>query len=92
MQLNKTVAAALVMVASLAAFSAAHASGGCGAGFHRGPNGGCRANGSAPVVVAPQQVVVVPAPSKPAVIYAPAGRACPIGYHLGPQGRRCWPN
>lgn len=19
-------------------------------------------------------------------------RACPRGYHLGPQGRRCWPN
>ena len=22
----------------------------------------------------------------------PRGRACPRGYHLGPQGRRCWPN
>jgi hypothetical protein len=21
-----------------------------------------------------------------------AGRACPWGYHLGPWGRRCWPN
>jgi hypothetical protein len=20
------------------------------------------------------------------------GRACPWGYHLGPWGRRCWPN
>lgn len=20
------------------------------------------------------------------------GRACPAGYHLGPEGRRCWPN
>lgn len=20
------------------------------------------------------------------------GRACPIGFHLGPYGRRCWPN
>ena len=20
------------------------------------------------------------------------GRACPRGYHLGPEGRRCWPN
>ena len=20
------------------------------------------------------------------------GRACPPGYHLGPEGRRCWPN
>ena len=21
-----------------------------------------------------------------------AGRACPPGFHLGPYGRRCWPN
>jgi hypothetical protein len=27
--------------------------GGCGAGFHRGPNGGCRPNGGGAVVVAP---------------------------------------
>ncbi len=20
------------------------------------------------------------------------GRACPAGYHLGPDGKRCWPN
>ena len=20
------------------------------------------------------------------------GRACPVGYHLGPERRRCWPN
>jgi hypothetical protein len=20
------------------------------------------------------------------------GRACPPGWHLGPEGRRCWPN
>jgi opacity protein-like surface antigen len=20
------------------------------------------------------------------------GRACPFGFHLGPYGRRCWPN
>jgi hypothetical protein len=20
------------------------------------------------------------------------GRVCPRGYHLGPEGRRCWPN
>jgi hypothetical protein len=35
--------------------------GGCGAGFHRGPNGGCRANVGGPaVVVAPGAVVVAP--------------------------------
>jgi len=27
--------------------------GGCGAGFHRGPNGGCRPNGGGAVVVVP---------------------------------------
>jgi hypothetical protein len=20
------------------------------------------------------------------------GRACPVGYHLGPEGHKCWPN
>jgi len=20
------------------------------------------------------------------------GRACPAGYHLGPEGKKCWPN
>ena len=33
--------------------------GGCGAGFHRGPYGGCRPNGG-PVVVAPGPVVPAP--------------------------------
>jgi hypothetical protein len=90
--MTKYFAAALVMVAGLAAFSAAYAEGGCGWGWHRGPLGGCRPNGSAPVAVAPAPTVVVPVPGGAAVVYAPSGRACPIGYHLGPQGRRCWPN
>src|SRR5689334_18341420 len=41
--------------------------GGCGAGFHRGPRGGCRANGyyggrywGSPVVAVPGVVVVAP--------------------------------
>ena len=35
--------------------------GGCGAGFHRGPNGGCLANVGGPaVVVAPGAVLVAP--------------------------------
>ncbi len=35
--------------------------GGCGAGFHRGPEGGCRPNMGGPaVVVAPGAVVVAP--------------------------------
>jgi hypothetical protein len=83
----KIIAAVLVMAGGLAAFSSAHAEGGCGWGYHRGPYGGCRANGG-PVVVPRAGVVVVPG----AVIFAPLGRACPVGYHLGPQGRRCWAN
>ncbi len=42
-------------------------------------------------MVAPAQRAVV-VTGGGTVIYAPAGRACPYGYHLGPQGRRCWPN
>ena len=86
----KIFAALFVMTSGLAAFSSAHAEGGCGWGSHRGPYGGCRPNGSGPVVVAPRRPAVLVVPG--AVILAPAGRACPYGYHLGPQGRRCWPN
>jgi hypothetical protein len=85
------VAAACALTAAFAATAAVHAEGGCGAGWHRGPWGGCRRNAvivAAPVVVAPAPVVV----AAPTVVYAPAGRACPYGYHLGPMGRRCWPN
>ena len=95
----KVCAAVLVVAAGLASVSAAQAAGGCGWGAHRGPWGGCRANGAGPVVVAPARGAVVVAPGRavvvaPAggVVVAPAGRACPYGYHLGPQGRRCWPN
>jgi hypothetical protein len=85
----KIFAAVLVIAASLAATSSAQAAGGCGWGAHRGPYGGCRANGSGPVYVAPAPAVVV-APG--GVVFAPLGRACPWGYHLGRQGRRCWAN
>jgi hypothetical protein len=103
----KICAAVVVLAAGLTAFSSAQAAGGCGWGAHRGPWGGCRANGSGvlvgparAVVVAPAPAVVVApaaggvvyAPAAGGVVYAPAARACPIGYHLGPQGRRCWPN
>jgi hypothetical protein len=84
----KLFAASLALAASLAAFAPAHAEGGCGWGAHRGPYGGCRPNGGP--VVAPRAGVVVAVPG--AVIYAPLGRACPVGFHLGPQGRRCWAN
>jgi hypothetical protein len=44
--------------------------GGCGAGFHRGPNGGCRPNGGAVVVGGP---VVVGAPRS---YFMYGGRRC----------------
>jgi hypothetical protein len=86
----------LAIVGSLAVASAAQAAGGCGVGWHRGPFGGCLRNeGVAPVVVAPAGTVVAPA----GTVVAPAGTVvvapavtCPVGYHLGPEHRRCWPN
>jgi hypothetical protein len=66
------------------------AAGGCGAGFHRGPNGGCRRNGyyggryyggAAPgVVVAPGVAVTAPVVVAPRVV--PACRRC--------NAYRCW--
>jgi opacity protein-like surface antigen len=44
--MKKTLLAAVSAVAALATVSAAQAAGGCGVGFHRGPYGGCRANGA----------------------------------------------
>ena len=51
--------------------------GGCGIGFHRGPWGGCRANGA--VYVAPRAVVVAPGPA----VVVPA-RHC--WWRAGPYG------
>jgi len=85
-----------IVVAALLSGTAVEAAGGCGVGWHRGPHGGCRRN---VVVVAPAKPAVVAVPVAPvvvaqpgAVIYAPVGKPCPVGYHLGPRGRRCWPN
>src|SRR5271169_3268440 len=68
----KYLFAAALVASTVAGFSSANAAGGCGAGFHRGPYGGCQPNAAvvlgAPVVVAPAPVVVVP-----------AGRVCPVG-------------
>jgi hypothetical protein len=75
----KYLFAAAVVLGTVAGFSAtASAAGGCGPGFHRGPYGGCRANGV--VVVAPR--VVAP------VVVAP-GRVCPRGFMW--RAGRCRP-
>lgn len=65
-----------VAVISLTGFTPVEARGGCGAGRHHGPLGVCVDNAAAPVVVAPRAAVVA----------TPAGRACPLGWHLGPAG------
>jgi hypothetical protein len=64
--------AATLIAVSVAGLGSANAAGGCGAGFHRGPLGGCEPN-RAVVVGAP--VVVAPAP----VVVVPAARVCPVG-------------
>jgi hypothetical protein len=63
---------AVLFAGAMANVSGVLAAGGCGAGFHRGPNGGCIANAGA-VVVAPGAPVVVERP----VVAAP--RVCPYG-------------
>jgi hypothetical protein len=64
----KHLFAAVLVAGMVASFGAANAAQGCGAGFHRGPYGGCQPNRGA--------VVVVPG----AVVVAPVGRVCPIGF------------
>ena len=72
-----TLVACAVLASSLAVLSA-HAAGGCGPGFHRGPLGACVAN--APVVVV--------APAAPAVVVAPPV-VCGRGLRWHPGFRRC---
>ena len=62
----KTLSAATAAILlSLISVDGASAEGGCGIGFHRGPYGGCRANGG--VVVVPGVVVAPPVVVAPAV-------------------------
>jgi hypothetical protein len=72
----------LVAVTSISTLTPVDAREGCGLGRHRGVFGACHDN-AAPVVVAPRAAVVTP---NGAVVVAPAGRACPLGWHLGPYG------
>jgi hypothetical protein len=60
-------------------------SGGCGPYWHRGPYGGCQPGGQ--WGYPPGGGGGVPFIEGPG-----GGRFCPPGYHLGPQGGRCWPN
>jgi hypothetical protein len=68
----KYLFAAALVATTVAGFGSANAAGGCGAGFHRGPYGGCQPNRGA-VIVAPAPVVVAPAVVVP-------GRVCPVGF------------
>ncbi len=40
----------------------------------------------------PPAVYVAPAPPRPWVNRLPGWPPCPAGYHLGPEGGRCWLN
>jgi hypothetical protein len=68
--------------------------GGCGAGFHRGPYGGCRANGYyGGVYYGSPAVVVAPAPvyNGPGGYYGPVGPCGGRGMHRVCNGYgRCW--
>src|SRR5262245_10992630 len=79
----RLIAAAVILASGLAAFSSAQAEGGCGVGWYRGPFGHCHRKA---VIVTPAPVVVAP------VVVAPVVRPCPLGWHLGPMGQRCWRN
>jgi hypothetical protein len=101
--ISSAVAGLLLSMASLNAFAFPAApeaagnspsdvtlvAGGCGAGFHRGPGGGCVANGAEVVVGAPGVVVAAPAPG--VVVGAPVvvERACGPGRHWSGYWRRC---
>jgi hypothetical protein len=74
--------AAGALLLSLAGIQDASAEGGCGAGFYRGPYGGCHPY-RGPVVVAPVAPVVV----APAVVAPPV--VCGVGYRWHPRWRRC---
>ena len=65
----KYLFAAVLVASSFAGFSAANAAGGCGAGWHSGPNGGCQPNSGGVGVVEPRAPVVVVRP----------GPRCPYG-------------
>ena len=89
------------LLASPLAVLDAHAAGGCGPGFHRGPLGACVANApvvvvapaapavvvAPPVVAAPAAAVVV-APAAPAVVVTPPV-VCGRGFRWHPGFRRC---
>jgi hypothetical protein len=70
---------AALIAGTVAGFASAHAEGGCGPGWHRGPYGGCQPNRAA-VVVAPGPVVVAPAPVVVAPVVVAPRRVCPVGF------------
>ena len=76
-------AAAAAVMLSLFCIGGAGAAEGCGAGFHRGPGGGCLPNRGAPAVVVVPPVVVAPR------VVVPAPVVCGPGMRWHPGRRRC---
>jgi hypothetical protein len=68
----------------------ASAEGGCGFGFHRGPNGSCRMNPG--ITVAPAEIYHAPVARPPVVAPTPVGRSpevCGVGTRWNSLSRRC---
>ena len=73
----KYLFAAVLVAGSFAGFSETNAAGGCGPGWHRGPNGACVRRAG---VVAPRAVYVVPRVVAPPVVVVRPGRVCGPGF------------
>ena len=73
----RTLFVAALFAGAVASLSGADAAGGCGERFHRGPNGGCIANGGPVVVVPGAPVVAAPRVCPPGSIWR-AGACRPI--------------
>lgn len=82
MRLKVALTASAALFLLFASIPDGRAEGGCGAGWHRGPYGGCQPN-RGPVVVVPGAPVVV----APAVVAPPV--VCGVGYRWHPRWRRC---
>jgi len=78
-----SAAATAAVLLSMFGIDGARAAEGCGAGFHRGPGGGCVPNRAAPGVVVVPPVVVAPR------VVVPAPVVCGPGMRWHPGRGRC---